>query len=244
MPIILFVLLVVLTIVSCGDSVDSVGSGDTGQAGSMSRFVIIDNYLYTIAGRKLQLFDLQDPSTPTPWASVYVNFGIETLFSQQNYLYIGAQNGMYIYDNTDPANPVALSLFTHMRSCDPVVVQGDYAYVTLKGGGRCGSPGNQLDVINIADKINPVLQKTYLMQGPAGLGIDGDKLFVCDGIAGLKIFDASDPLQLTKLDALADIDCFDVIPNNNVLVVSDSFGLLQYDYSTIPMQILSEIPIE
>ena len=82
------------------------------------------------------------------------------------------------------------------------------------------------------------------MQGPSGLGIDGDKLFVCDGIAGLKVFDASNPLQISILETLPDLDCNDVIPHNNVLVVSDSLGLLQYNYSgDPPMPLLSEIAI-
>jgi len=251
MQAILFVLLAAVVVLGCGD--DSGGSSDAssappaannvGQGGSMSRFTIINDYLYTISGRKLQLFDLTDPSTPTPWANVSVGFGIETLFSQPGYLYIGAQDGMYIYDNSDPANPVRLSLYAHRRSCDPVVVQGDYAYVTLRGGGFCGTVGNQLDVIDIADKANPILKRTYPMQGPAGLGVDGDKLFVCDGTAGLKIFDKSDPLQLIKLETITNIDCFDVIPSNYVLIVSDALGLIQYDYTNTRLQILSKILI-
>jgi len=231
-------------IVACSDGGSgSEGARTVGVAGSTARFAIINNYLYTISGQKLQLFDLQDPSKPNPWAIVNVNFGIETLFSRQSHLFIGARDGMYIYDNNNPENPSFLSFYAHRISCDPVVVQGDYAYVTLKGSGRCGAAGNQLDVINIADITNPRLEKTYPMQEPTGLGIDGNKLFICDGVAGLKVFNASDPLKLSVLDIIPDLNCNDVIPNNNVLVVSDSLGLLQYDYTSDQIQLLSEITI-
>ena len=37
-----------------------------------------------------------------------------------------------------------------MTSCDPVVVQGDYAFVTLRGGTECQGFSNQLDIIDIS----------------------------------------------------------------------------------------------
>jgi hypothetical protein len=35
------------------------------------------------------------------------------------------------------------------------------------------------------------------MSEPYGLGIDDSVLFVCDGAAGLKIYNASDPMAIT-----------------------------------------------
>lgn len=243
--IVLFLKVVILTGCSNsgGDSSGNSGTAEnSGTGGSQSRFAIVDGYLYTIAGTSLKLFDLQDPSRPAQWATVNAAFGIETVFSHQNHLFLGANDGLYIYENTDPEFPVYVSKYIHRWSCDPVVVQGDYAFVTLRGGGRCGLAGNQLDVINISNPSNPFLERTYPMQEPSGLGIDGNRLFVCDGPAGLKVLDSTDPLQLKSLETLVDINCFDVIPNNNTLLISDELGLLQYDYTNLPMQQLSEIP--
>ena len=39
---------------------------------------------------------------------------------------------MFIYDNTNPQAPYFLSRFQHAEACDPVFVEGDYAYVTLR----------------------------------------------------------------------------------------------------------------
>jgi hypothetical protein len=82
------------------------------------------------------------------------------------------------------------------------------------------------------------------MQGPQGLGIGGNLLFVCDGVAGLKVFDAVDPMQIQPLKTAADLDCYDVIPVQQNLVVSDDLGILQYNYAVLPMQLQSDIPVE
>jgi hypothetical protein len=243
---VLSVCAVVMQLSACGgNGVDgsSASTGDTGTAGSMSRFAIVDDNLYTIVGTGLQIFNISTPSRPAPWAKVWVGFNIETLFSYQSYLYIGASDGVYIYENSNPEFPEFVSLFRHFRGCDPVVVQGSYAYVTLRGGGFCRGFANQLDVIDISVPSQPMLVKSYPMQGPQGLGIDGDRLFVCDGTAGLKVFDATDPLQLHSLQTMPNIDCYDVIPQQQNLVVSDDLGILQYDYSALPLLLQSEIPV-
>lgn len=242
----LFLCTVLMPLHSCGGGgADGTGAsaGDTGTAGSMSRFAIVDDYLYTIVGSSLQIFDISTPSRPAPWAKVRVGFNIETLFSYQSYLYVGASDGVYIYENSNPEFPEYVSLFRHFRGCDPVVVQGNYAYVTLRGGGFCWGFANQLDVIDISVPSQPVLVKSYPMQGPQGLGIDGNLLFVCDGTAGLKVFDAMDPLQLQPLQTIPDIDCYDVIPQQQNLVVSDDLGILQYNYAALPMLLQSDIPV-
>jgi hypothetical protein len=239
--------MVLAVLSACGGS-DSGGvnaqRADVGTAGSMSRFTIVDDYLYTIAEDSLQIFDISTPSNPAPWAQFWVGFNIETLFSYQSHLYIGANDGVYIYDNSNPEFPEFVSLFRHFRGCDPVVVQGTYAYVTLRGNGACPGSANQLDIIDISVPSQPTLVKSYPMQGPQGLGIDGNILFVCDGIAGLKIFDAADPMQLQPLQTATELDCYDVIPQQENLVVSDDLGVLQYNYAALPMQLQSEIPVE
>ncbi len=68
---------------------------------------------------------------------------------------------------------------------------------------------------------------------PYGLGIDNGKLFVSEGEFGLKIMDATDPLNIKLIDHIKDIKTFDVIPFNGVLMVTGESGINQYDYSNI-----------
>jgi hypothetical protein len=71
------------------------------------------------------------------------------------------------------------------------------------------------------------------MYNPHGLGIDGSTLFICDGDAGLKVFDASDISKIAEnmLVHEGNIHAFDVIPYHDVLIMIGEDGLFQYDYS-------------
>jgi hypothetical protein len=153
---------------------------------------------------------------------------------------------MYIYSLADPGNPEYLSAFWHASSCDPVVVEGNYAYVTLRAGNLCGESQSLLNVIDISDIMAPVLLKEYPMEEPYGLGIDDTLLFVCDGSAGLKVYNAANPMVIdqNKIAHYEDIHAWDVIPLGSVLIMIGTDGLYQYDYAD-PEDIheLSVIPI-
>ena len=141
---------------------------------------------------------------------------------------------MYIYDNTNRANPVQKSVFLHVTSCDPVVVEGDRAFVTLRSGSLCGGGEDRLDIIDISDLDNPTLLSSYFdLSGPYGLGIDGNTLFVCDGTAGLRVYNVLSDTAIEEIATFGDREVFDVIlvPPRAVVVGPD--GIDQYDYSNI-----------
>jgi hypothetical protein len=73
------------------------------------------------------------------------------------------------------------------------------------------------------------------MYGPQGLGLDDDLLFICDGDAGLKIYDASDPLTISQhqIASFPSVNAYDVIPTNNYLFMIGEEGFLLYDYTNI-----------
>jgi len=140
---------------------------------------------------------------------------------------------MYIYSVEDPANPAFISVFWHVSSCDPVVVQDNIAYVTLRAGNICGGTVSQLILINISDVYNPKLIRKYNLEEPYGLGVDGDLLFICDGNAGLKIYDKSNiyALEENQIMVYKNINAYDVIPAGGMLIMTGNNGLYQYDYS-------------
>ncbi len=237
---------------SSSDSAASTGS--VGKGGSMARFAISGDYLYTINQNEMELFDISEPSHPYPHAKVQVPFDVQTLFSYKTYLYIGAESGMYIYDNSTPSNPTHISDFTHAKSCDPVVVEDDLAFITLNKGSTCrlNSGENTLQVVDIKNPEQPKLLKTMGMWSPKGLGIDDGTLFVCDDSAGLKVFDVTkydhNETNETRVDLLLDsnntlknINCYDLIAYKNNLIVSNGDDVRQFDYSHFPMVELGKI---
>lgn len=215
----------------------------SGLGGSMARFAVYGNYLYAINSSELKLFDIASPTDPVSSSTISIGWDIETIFPYNDKLFIGSQTGMFIYDLATPSDPSYLGEFAHVRSCDPVVVEGDYAYVTLRSGNLCGGFTNQLDVIDISTLSSPQLIKSYPMTEPYGLGVDNGQLFVCDGDDGLKVYSVADPYAIDQnlLSHQAEINTFDVIPYNNVLMMIGEDGLYQYDYSNINNLVLLSV---
>jgi hypothetical protein len=207
----------------------------TGIGGSMARFTIAENHLYALDGAMLDVIDVSTPGQPQPKAEQEISWDIETLFPYNGILFGGSRSGMYIYDLVNPAAPQLLSKYEHVRSCDPVVVQDNYAFVTLRNGSECEGFVNQLEVIDITSLTNPKLVKIYPMTNPHGLGIDNSVLFICDGSDGLKAYDASDVNAITtnQLAHHKDIQALDIIPHQSIAMMIGPEGLYQYNYSDL-----------
>jgi len=247
--------LFILGFIGCGGESSSSTSNSistsTGQAGSMARFAISGDYLYTLNSGEMSILDISNSSKPKKVSKVRVPFDVETLFSYKNYLYIGASSGMYIYDNTTPELPTRLSEFIHAQSCDPVVVSDDIAYVTLNTGRTCWNNRtgiNRLEIVDVQNPETPKFIKAVDMWEPTGLGIDGENLFICDGESGLKAFNVQKVdnngtvnVNIKLTESFGDIDCYDVIAHENHLIISNRTNIRQFDYSSFPMEELGEI---
>ena len=202
----------------------------TGTGGSLARFQIVDNYLYTVGNYEMAIFNIQNLAEPVLSNTQYAGWNIETMFQAEGYLYLGSTNGMYIYNLVNPSSPEFVSDFTHWEGCDPVVVDGDYAYLTLRGGNLCGQLESVLEVIDISDKTNPTLAARYNLENPYGLGIKNNMLYVCDGTAGLKLFERETSEDLRLVNSLKDIQAKDVIPLEKSLIMIGEKTLYQYEY--------------
>ena len=211
----------------------SLNDATAGIGGSMARFTSSGDFMYTLDFSTLRSFDISTLSDPQTTEEIEVGWGMETLFPYENHLFLGAQNGMHIYNIENGGAPTHVSTYEHINSCDPVVVQNDIAYVTLRDGQECGGFTNQLEVVDVSDLSNPRLIATHLMDNPHGLGIDGSCLFICEGEYGLKLFDATDAQTIGDrlLSHYDDIHALDVIPLNNNLMMIGQDGLHQYAYS-------------
>jgi len=213
-----------------------------GIAGSMARFVIVNKYLYAVNNASLLVYDINNEANPVRKSQQFLRWPIETIYPFRNNLFIGSTSGMFIFNIDNPVEPEEVSSFSHASACDPVVSDGDYAFVTLRSGGACAGNSNQLDVVDVSTLVHPELIKIYPMTGPNGLGKDGNLLFICDGTDGVKVYDAENVYDLKMINRIRDIDAYDVIPWANRLLVSASEGIMQYDYSDpLNIQLLSTI---
>lgn len=213
-----------------------VGGSAYGVGGSMARFGLFKNFLYVVNNNSLLTFKLNTNSDVTLLNTSYVSWNVETLFITDSHLFLGTQSGMIVESLEVPEMPAQIGTFSHFTACDPVVIKGDLAYVTLKGGTTCRGTVNQLDVIRMTNKYSKfTLLKSYPMYGPQGLGVDDDLLFICDGDAGLKIFNAADPLTISEhlIASFPSINAYDVIPMNKYLFMIGDKGFMLYDYTNI-----------
>lgn len=249
LPIHIFIqLFLLLVLFGCSKEAGISPTAPTGKGGSMARFAINGNYLYTVDMQNLRTFDISNPAQPIYKTRKSLGFDIETLFPFDKYLLVGTQTGMQVVSIQNPENPQWLSTYTHIRTCDPVVAQDSIAYVTLRAGTTCGTANvNQLEIINIKNPSAPQLLKTYPLTNPYGLAVDGNKLFVCDGNAGLRVFRMDTPTTLTQTALYSyAVKAYDVIPYNNNLIMSAEDGIYQYAYSQANNDIsyLSKISVE
>lgn len=205
-----------------------------GTGGSMARFTLANEHLYAVDESTMRVFDVKDAAEPKFVKPIDLGWGIETIFPFQNKLFIGSNRGMHIYDASTPNSPTRMAVYEHMVACDPVVVNEDFAFVTLRSGTFCVNNINQLQVINIEDPYKPYMMKSYPMLNPHGLGLAGDNLYVAEGKHGLKSFKVTDVLKIdqNQMEFLESMKSVDLIPGPKSLIVIGPDGVCQFDYST------------
>ncbi|MCP4137196.1 MAG: hypothetical protein GY754_39875 [bacterium] len=225
------------------------GGGDAGIGGSLARFTIKDSYLYTVDSKRLKVFSLADPPRPKALSTVNIGRNIETIFPYKKWLFIGSERGMFIYDIVqNPAKPVFISQLQHVRRRDPVVVEGNYAYVTLR------DPRGLLLVVNIEKIQTPRLWNQFTMRRPFGLGVENGRLFVCD-TNQVTVYDVNKlqqqqgrrsgyPEHAVISRITISKQMFDIIPFDQRLFIIGESGFHQYDYTDIKnIKFLSSILI-
>ena len=202
--------------------------GGISQGGSTAKFAISGDYLYSIDNTTLSTFDISNESEIRFLNKIPLNAEkLETIFPYGNQLYLGSTRGVLIISISNPAEPVFLSEYQHVVSCDPVVTNGAYAYVTLRSGNSCGQLDDELQVIDLADIQNPRIVARHSLTSPRGLALNGSILYVCDD--GIRVFDVSDIADIRQINHIPNIPANDVIYYNNQILVTAEDGFYQFN---------------
>jgi hypothetical protein len=238
----LFLLLLVV-ILSCGKTSADVASvnvsgGATGTGGSLARFTVVGNYLYTVDKQTLRVYDIGNAGNPVFKRAVPVGFQIETIYPFKDKLFIGSTTMVHIFSISDPSNPQKLSEAispTVLRRCDPVVAKDTVAYATLRTNGPCGGSQSILAVYDIKDITKPVQRSFVAVTEPYGLGYSDTALYVCDRWDGLVVFNiakAYNPVRVKNIRPSAAAYFIDVVPYGDLLVCWLTDGMVLYDISS------------
>lgn len=213
-----------------------------GVGGSMARFTTIGDRLYILSDYSLETVDISSGKNPVKMGKTDIAFNAETIYPFGDHLYIGTTNGMHIYSVTGSGLPEHVSTTTHVQSCDPVISDGTYAYVTLRGGTPCGGFTNQLEAYDLKNIFAPSLVQTYPMDNPHGLTKVGDYLYVCEGNGGWKKIKSNLPGQFTTEIINTDHSAFDVLfTSQSTLLFVGQRGIYQYDLNGNKPKLTSEI---
>jgi hypothetical protein len=236
----------IVSLLACSkDSANTSGAGfdgGSGQGGSLARFTVVNNHLYTIDDQNLSVFDVSAADKPVFKNRVNIGFEIEALFPYKDKLFIASRNAMFIYNISNPEQPIQESRVQHFTGCDPVVVNDSIAFLTIHGGNACGSSLNQLNIYDIRDVKNPQLMQTLPMTNPYGLGLKDSILYVCDNGAGLRLLNVNNPVNTNEIDILTEDNYLDVIPSGDLLIgmLTDGIAFLDISDPAKPIK-LSEI---
>lgn len=223
-----------LVIISCEkNSAANADASATGKGGSMARFTIAQNRLYLADYSTIEVYDIS-ANPVVKKNSVNVDFSVETIFPYKDKLFIGSRNGMFIYSITDPDKPVKLGEALHVRSCDPVVANDSFSYVTLRSSNStCGAAQDGLYIYDVKSILAPKQLSLLPLESPFGLGLKDTVVFVCRGTYGLTAVNVKDPNNPKVMYNVKDGNYVDVIPIDQLLICYVKEGLLLYDISNL-----------
>ncbi len=210
----------------------AVNSRSSGNGGSLARFTVVGNYLYIADHNNIKTYDISDLDSLRLKGVTPVGFGVETIFPYDDKLFIGSRDGMFIYSIEDPREPKKLGQALHTRSCDPVVANNKYSYVTLRSGSACGPATAGLYIYDIQDIQKPVQVSLLKLDNPYGLGLKDSVVFVCRD-AGLDVVNVKNPSLPKITHTIADAAYRDVIVYDDLLICYVTDGLLLYDIADL-----------
>jgi hypothetical protein len=204
-------------------------SGSSNSSGSISTFTTNDHHLYILSTNSIVSFGLSNASNPVKESTVSLNRWAETLLCDNDHLFIGTTTGMQIYSAPGSGNPTYISEIAHIVACDPVAVNGNFAYYTIRSGTTCGGNMNKLEVVDISTIQNPVLVGSFDLTNPHGLAARDNKVWVCDNSGGVRCFDSTVPQNTgnVQLSQFTGVTAYDVIVREQNAIVMGEHALVQ-----------------
>ncbi|HEY7772084.1 MAG TPA: hypothetical protein VIC26_02805 [Marinagarivorans sp.] len=242
---ILLISAVLITLHGCCGA-PAAGSGPTTSiSGSTAAMLTYEDTLYTLHNGVIKIFDLSQPDVPEPTHTLYASQA-ETLFISKAHLFVGGMSGVRTFSLADPLAPAEVSFYHHARGCDPIIIEGDIGYVTLRNRPGCNGDVNRLEILDFSDPSKPKELARYDMQFPYGLTVLPDHLAVCEDNYGLALLDinwAGEIPDVSEAARYENIHCFDLIYAGNNLIATASDGIYQFSVDNEFLGLQSKIPV-
>jgi hypothetical protein len=201
--------------------------------------------MYQVEADLLSTFDISDPNNLKIVDEIRLNSRIESLITFGEVLFVGSggslisfriqANGIPTEDNVVPY----MTFSADQTECDLLVVDDNLAFVALidqnNPNQNCTrfTNNNIVNVFDIETLSSPTLLSSLMFSDLKDIAVADHLLFVSDGSSGFKIYDTTNPNDLSEIYNIEDFNTQDVVVNNGMLIVAGSTELRQYDYADI-----------
>ncbi len=206
--------------------------------------------LYLANTLSVRAFDLTDPLTPALLGTAHRDDALHHLDVLPGWYIAGGSSSVEVgklEGNGAPGNGRNTTLFD---GCLSVVANETYIFALEDIVNGCRPPTfaqpTGVRIIPISDplpEVNSPLIKTISLADPKDLAVEGDLLFVADGLSGLKVFSIANTDDVQLLTHRSDLIANQVHVGENRLTVTGSDRLFVFDYSDPGnLQLLAEMP--
>lgn len=216
--------------------------------GTLNKITTMNDYAYVVGHSDIFVFTTSGQNLDFVNRITTESSDIETIYPYEDYLFLGTQSSMELLSTSNPENPSHVSVYWHPTSCDPVLPNGEVAYLTLRSADNSGCAGddNTLEVIDMSNETEPTVLNSVVLDAPYGMGIDGNYLWVGQGNYGLSLFNNTDPSSPQLIKTFAGVNAYDVIPNPyvpNAIYITGNHGMELYnvDYSNHTISLATTI---
>lgn len=164
----------------------------------MSNFVLSGNYAYGTYEFTFTIIDISDPVNPFITAGLDRDYRTKTIHAASNYVYVSYNpddpgSRLDIIDVTNPTQPIVRSTMTLPFWNHTMAAKGNYLYYVCNSN---EDKANSVYIINIDQSEAPVLAGIIDGDGfTHSVAGDNSRIYIADGLGGMKIFDVSDPAQ-------------------------------------------------
>lgn len=180
-----------------------------------SAIAVLGNYA-CVLGRNLEVIDIRNPTNPLPVGSWSLPYYGRSVVMAGKYAYLGS--GSIVLDLGDPRSPRRVYNNPLSSVGTALAAYGTRVYVA----------GNGLEILDLADSVTP-LRVGGLELGYANeVAVQGDRVYLADGAAGLQILDITDRAHPKAMGVLkTGGTAVDIAVTNHFAYVADQGSGLQ-----------------
>lgn len=211
-------------------------------------FDIQDGHLYLANTRNIRSFELTDPLAPALTGAAFTENGVFQVQATPGFCAVVSNFTSQVFPLNANGVPEAFLETRLFDGCLPVVSNAGYFFSLENITAGCRNPsfaqGSMVRIIPISNPLpEEALIKVVSLADPRDVAIEGDLLFIADGLSGLKVFSIADLDNIQLLWHRSDLIATRVQVGENRLSVTSENRLFVFDYSTpTALQVLAEMP--